>query len=311
MKSEVRNPKSERIPSSEFRIRVQSRCRLISGFGPSGFFRISSFGFRFFVVALLSLATVFASTTNSPPTRAIGIEGRAALELPRPDYQPRLLDDRTELILRIEAVTNVATNRHRYDFHYMGLEPGSYSLAQYLIHPDGSLATELSNTLVHVQAVLPDDHDGKLTAYTPERFPFIGGYRVFLGLVALLWIGGIAAFVVSYRKKRVVAAPVVVVPEPSFAERIRPLVEAAASGKLSLDGKAQLERLLMGFWREKLNLPELRMAEALEQLKAHAQAGELLRALERWLHQRTGAPAEEVNRLLEPYRGANVEGGMR
>ena len=258
-----------------------------------------------FVALLLSGNSISAQTnssTNSPPTRAIGIEGRVSLELPRADYQPRPLDDRTELILRIEAVTSVATNRHRYDFYYMGLEPGNYSLANYLIRPDGSQPDELSNTLVQVQAVLPEDHDGKLTRYTPEQFPFIGGYRVFLGLIGLLWFGGIAVFVMSYRKKRVTVAPVMVAPEPTFAERIRPLVEAAASGNLSLDGKAQLERLLMGFWREKLSLPDLRMAEALERLKAHSQAGELLRALERWLHQRGGAAAGEVNLLLEPYR---------
>jgi len=243
-----------------------------------------------------------AANTNTPPTRTIGIEGYVALELPRPDYRPRPLDDRTELILRIEAISAAMPNLHRYDFYYMGLEPGFYSLADYLIRPDGSRPDELSNTLVHVRAILPDDHDGRLTDYTPERFPFIGGYRVLLGVLALLWVGGIAAFAVASRKKRVVAVPVVVVPEPSFGERIRPLVEAAANGKLSLDDKALLERLIMGFWREKLGLPDLRMAEALQRLKAHAQAGEILHALERWLHQRSGASPDEVNSLLEPYR---------
>ena len=58
-----------------------------------------------------------------------------------------------------------------------------------------------------------------------------------------------------------------------------------------------------GVPHEKLGLPKLRMAEALARLKAHAQAGELLRTVERWLHQRNGAPTQpEVNRLLEPYR---------
>ena len=264
-------------------------------------------------VLLLSSLVTFAAT-NSTPTRALGIEGRVSLDLPRPDYRPRPLDDRTELILRIESITPAANQRHRYDFYYMGLEPGNYSLANYLIRPDGSHPDELSNTLVQVQAVLPENHDGRLTSYTPGRFPFIGGYRVFLGVIGLLWVGGITGFVLSYRKKRVVVEPVVAVPEPTFAERIRPLVEAAAGGKLSLEGKAQLERLLMGFWREKLSLPDLRMAEALARLKAHAQAGESIRALERWLHQRTGISADEVNALLEPYRGANrpppVEGAL-
>jgi hypothetical protein len=259
------------------------------------------------VVASHPVSARADTPSNSVPPRAIGIEGRLSLDLPRGDYRPRPLDDRTELILRIEAITPAPHQQQRYDFHYMGLEPGRYSLADYLIRPDGSRPDELSNTLVHVQAMLPENHDGKLTGCETGRFPFIGGYRLFLALVALLWVGGIAGFVMSYRKKRVVEAPVVVVPEPTFAERMRPLVEAAAAGQLSPDGQAALERLLMGYWRERLNLPELRMAEALDQLKAHAQAGELLRALERWLHQRNGVSSQEVNTLLAPYRQS--EGG--
>ena len=261
------------------------------------------------LAAMLVAATPGSALAGAPPapTRAIGIEGLLALELPRSDYRPRPFDDRTELILRIEAITPASKQQQRYAFHYMGLEPGNYSLADYLIRPDGSRPDELSNIFVNVQAVLPVDHDGKLTGYAPELFSFIGGYRLFLGLIAFLWCSGIVGFVMSYRKKRIVCVPAVVVPEPTFEERMRPLVEAAAEGKLSLDDKATLERLLMGYWRGKLNLPELPMAEALEKVKAHDQAGELLRALERWLHQRNGASAHEVNVLLAPYR--QTDGG--
>ena len=259
------------------------------------------------LVALLlagsSAPALTESPTNSIPARTIGLEGRATLDLPRGDYRPRPLDDRTELILRIESVRPAANQKSRYEFYYMGMEPGRYRLADYLVRPDGSRPDELSNALVQVKAVLPEDHDGKLTAFTPERFPFLGGYRVFLALLTGLWVGGLGLFVWSYRKRRVVIAPVVAVPEPSLADRLRPLVEAAAAGNLSAEGKAQLERLFMAFWRERLNVPEdQRMAEALAQLQLHAQAGKLLRALEHWLHHRAGATADEVRALLEPYR---------
>ena len=91
-------------------------------------------------------------------------------------------------------------------------------------------------------------------------------------------------------------------PEPSFAERLRPLVEAAAVGQLSTAEQATLERLLMGFWREKLGLPEMRMAEALARLKAHGEAGAILRAVERWLHQPGSNGVSEIKSLLQPYR---------
>jgi hypothetical protein len=240
----------------------------------------------------------------------IGIEGNTTVELPRPDYRPRPLDDRTELILRVENVTKTPAGRYRYDFHYMGLEPGAYQLADYLVLPDGSPAADLGEMRLQVQAVLPEDHDGKLSAYLPRPFPFIGGYRAALGLLGVLWLGGIAWFAYSYRRRKPPAPPPPPAPAPTFAERLRPLVEAAAAGALSVEGKAQLERLLMGYWRDALRLPDAtRVADALARLKQHPQAGAILRALERWLHQRGGADDGEIAGLLEPYRHGESPAG--
>lgn len=255
--------------------------------------------------ALLFLAanSGFSQATNGAGAgHAIGIEGRIMLDLPRPDYRLLPLDDRTELILRIESVSATADHRQRYNFSYIGMEPGDYQLSDYLVYPDGSRPGELGTFRIRVAAVLPESHSGQLTSFTPGQFPFLGGYRVFLGSLGAAWVGGIGIFIWSYRKKRLVVVPVTRLPEPSFAQRMGPLVEAAAAGKLSLDGQAQLERLFIGFWREKLNLPDQRMADALVYLRGHAQAGEFLRALEHWLHQRAGASAAEVSALLEPYR---------
>jgi len=255
----------------------------------------------FLLAASLSAADKSAST-NTTASHNIGIEGNVAVTLPRGDYQPRPLDDRTELILRIERVTMLASNQHQYQFFYIGLEPGAYKLADFLIHPDGTRPDELGDLRIQVRALLPEDHDGKLNAYVPRRFPFVGGYRAALAALGVVWVGGIVAYVFLVRKKRAVPAPILIEPEPSFAERLRPLVEAAAAGKLSVEDQANLERLLMGYWRDKLSLSELRVAEALLRLKAHTEAGELLRAMERWLHRPGGAAREEVAAVLEPYR---------
>ena len=112
------------------------------------------------------------------------------------------------------------------------------------------------------------------------------------------------AFAMASRKRRPAVVDVAPVRAPTFAERLRPLVERAADGKLGVEGQAQLERLLMGYWRERLQLPEQRMADALRSLKAHPEAGELLRAIEGWLHRPGGIPQQEVARLLHPYRAA-------
>jgi hypothetical protein len=263
-------------------------------------------GLLVFGVWCLVFGAAFAAVplATNTPSRNIGIEGNVSVALPRADYRPRPLDDRTELILRIESITALTNGQHRYDFYYMGLEPGTYKVADYLVRPDGSRPDELGEIRIQVRALLPEDHNGQLNAYVPRLFPFIGGYRAMLLVLGVVWAGGIAVFIIASRKKREMEVPALVTPPPSLAERLRPLVEAAAAGQLSVEGQATLERLLMGYWREKLNLPQVRMTDALVRLKAHAEAGELLRALERWLHRPGGVAKEEIAPLLQPYRNA-------
>lgn len=251
-----------------------------------------------------------AQTAQTAQTNAagqsIGIEGRAVVTLPASDYQPKPLDDRTELILRIEKTEPAGADGTRYHFHFIGLESGGYLLADYLVRPDGSRPDEIGEVRLRVEAILPDEHDGQLNAYVSGRFPFIGGYRALMATLGGVWLLGFVGFAIAGRKKRRAPTPLAIEPVPSFAERLRPLVEEAATGRLTIEGQATLERLLMGYWRDRLALPDVRMSEALAQLKAHSEAGAILRAMERWLHQPGGASPSEIRTLLEPYRAVAI-----
>ncbi len=244
-------------------------------------------------------------------SRTIGIEGDVSVTLDRGDYLPRPLDDRTPLVLRVEKVTPREDGRFTYDFHYMGFEPGEYMLADYLMLADGGDAKGIGDEILLVRTMLPANHDGTLDPYVARPFPWFGGYRLMLGILAFLWVAGIAAFIYFGRKKKPKIVPVAIPPQPTFAERIRPYVEQAADGKLSANDKAKLERLLTRYWRERLSLREQRMAASLAELKRHDEAGALLRALERWLHRPGGATREEIDDLLAPYRkiAAGAQGG--
>lgn len=257
-----------------------------------------------YLIAGIALFLTYASAASAEESdhRNIGIEGDLEVALSRGDYQPKPLDDRTPLILRVESVTAVPEGTFRYEFHYIGFEPGSYRLADYLIHSDGTLATEIGGLSVMVGSILPPDYDGELNGYVPRPFPWFGGYRMLLGGLAVLWVLGLLAFAWFGRRRKSAEVVEILPPPPSYAERMRPFVEAAAAGTLTASGQAELERLMTGYWRVKLALPEQRMADTLAALKRHAEAGSLLQALERWLHRPGGASPEEVNSLLEPYR---------
>lgn len=257
-------------------------------------------------VAILIACPENSRAADTPPPRVIGIEGHIQVTLDRADYQPKPVDDRTPLILRIDKADPASDGKTTYDFHYIGFEPGSYPLKDYLIHPDGSTAEEIGGVMVDVRSILPQDHNGALNPHVPRPFPRIGGYRMLLGGFALVWVLGLAGFIWLGRRKIPVAVAAVMVPEPSYAERLRPLVEAAAAGALDANGQAELERLMIGYWRDKLALPDQRMAAMLAALKADPRAGALLRAIENWLHRPGGASADEITALLEPYRHADA-----
>jgi hypothetical protein len=260
------------------------------------------------LMVYLTINTALLAAEPSSP-RVIGIEGKVQITLDRGDYQPKPLDDRTPLILRVEAVKAASDGKYTYDFHYIGFEPGSYKLAEYLIHPDGTPATEMGEIPVNIRSILPPDHDGALNDYLRRPFPWFGGYRMMLVGLAALWMTGLLVFIWLGRRKKRVMIEETLPPTPSYAERMRPLVEAAAAGNLTLSGQAELERLMLGYWREKLALSGQRMADNLAALKRHPEAGLLLRALERWLHKSGGASPEEINSLLGPYRQLTASRG--
>ncbi len=262
-----------------------------------------------FMRGLVAILMVFAQwVTAEPSPKGIGLESDVEVILDRGDYQPKPMDDRTPLILRLDQVRPDGKGRFAYSFHCLGFEPGTYRLADYLIHPDGTPAKDLGETPIEVKSILPPDFQGELNPFSPSPLPKLGGYRNILTLLAILWLCGLPALIWLGRKKKVVQVEEPPAPAPSYAERLRPFVEAAAAGTLSTSGQAELERLLTGYWRERIALPDQRMSEALAALKQHPEAGALLRALERWLHQPGGASNSEIGRLLEPYRRETLNG---
>ena len=88
----------------------------------------------------------------------------------------------------------------------------------------------------------------------------------------------------------------------TLAERLQPMVEAAAAGQLDSAGKAQLERLLLAFWRRRLELEGVKAADAMPKLRNHGEAGALLRQLEDWLHRPKPTQDVDLGALLAPYR---------
>jgi hypothetical protein len=236
--------------------------------------------------------------TNAP---TVGMEGRVEIALPGTLLEARPVDEKSLVIVRVaEALPHGTLTR--YDLRYIGLVPGKYDLRDYLRRRDGSPLDQLPPLPVEIAGLLPAAHTGELIEQPRGLLGFFGGYRNALLAFAVIWVlAVIPLWLFGRRKKAAVVAPVEL-HQPTLAERLRPLVEQAATGQLSADGKAQLERLLLSHWRERLHLGDLDQAEAIAQLRQDPDAGALLVALENWLHRPPGVASVDVTSLLAPYR---------
>jgi hypothetical protein len=244
-----------------------------------------------------SIASSIANRKSYIPT--VGMEGRLEVTLPGTLLEARPVEHKTKVVLRI-AETRPRGDAIWYDLRYIGQAPGTYDLRGYLLRTDGSPTNNLPPMLVRIAPLLAENHDGTLVQPTASPLAHLGGYKALITAVAVVWAILFVPLVWRRRKKEVAALP----PprEPTLAERLRPLVEQAAAGTLSRDDQAKLERMLLHHWRQKLSLEDLAMAEAVVKLKADPEAGELLRALESWLHRPPGSAQVDVIKILEPYR---------
>ena len=173
------------------------------------------------------------------------------------------------------------------------------------VSPVGLLAAESGHSSHEVSVTITTELPPGLPRpadLAPKDVPEIGGYRTVLKVLGVLWVVVLLIIINSFRKKK--AASVESAPPPSVAERLRPLVQKASTEKLTTDEQAQLERLLVGHWRERLpEVSDQNPAEILRQLRSHSEASPLILQLEKWLH----APnpdfsSEDLEKLLAPYR---------
>jgi len=192
----------------------------------------------------------------------------------------------------------------RYNLEVTPFVAGSMDVGEFLERVDGTPTGDLPAIPLEVRAVLPVGkiQPNELATPEPER---IGGYTTLLVVGGVVWVLGLLALLFVGRRKRIEAAVAERAPL-TLADRLRPLVDRARDGALDNAGRAQLERLVFAHWRDRRQLHDVKIAEAIVSLRRDDEAGPLLRQLERWLHRpaRPGDPEVDVAALLEPYRHA-------
>ncbi len=254
------------------------------------------------ILAVLGVSGVIADDVRSPtvgaPGRVEGVILSGSELIPRP-----IIDRRQPVVVRILNAFPHGDS-FRYDIQFHGMEPGEYDLTDFLIRLDGSESGELPEVMVEIRSLLPP---GQIepNALSSRWWPGFGGYRTVAILAAVLWGAGLVALIFVGRKKRkqLLAGE----KKQTLAELLKDRLQAASKNELRPDQYAELERLLLSFWRKRLNLNNLPHDEAIRRIRLHEQAGPLMMHLERWMHSPRRDETVDLGNLLEPYENIPVD----
>ena len=218
----------------------------------------------------------------------------------------------SELLVRLER-TKRSDQKSTYTLWFFGTVTGSYDLRDYVVESDGSpVPANQALPVMPVQIVsdLPPGRGTSLYEIDDPALRSLGGYRAILILFAVLWAAvPIVWGYIRWRNRRPVPVEVVV-PEPTLADHLRPLVHRASQGDLSVAEQSRLELLIYTFWQQKLNLPPS-LVDAVPVMRRDAKAGELLRSMEAWIHdhhaKQSTLDSATMEALLAPYRAAEAK----
>lgn len=257
-----------------------------------------------FITAILAV-TIAAEDIPTPR----GITGSVTISHSGNPLQAKLDQGlASPLLVRVTDITGGDdASEHRYRIDYIGTVAGSFNLRDLITHRDGTPATELAPIPIKIVSELPEKFGSDLFIVSAKPMFARSFYRVIIGVIAVIWIAiPIFVFIRRWICNRPVPAAPPPPPAPTFADQLRPLVDAAMNQGLSVHDQARLELLLMAFWSEQRNLASLSPVQALEQLRRDPEASTLLIAVERWLHSRGSAtpqPTRDLAQLLAPFRG--------
>ena len=256
------------------------------------------------VIAAAAIAAVASAQEAEPLATAVrGIAGAVEFEAAGERITARPVQSLTApMVVRILESEPATGGRTRYRAAFIGTIAGDYDLRELLQRHDGA-ALDAEPIVVRVISQLPPDHGTDLfsqseaPSLTPTR------YRAAMLALGAAWLAAPGVYVaVRAARRRPPPAVEPPPPAPTLADQLRPLVESAVAGSLSIRGRGQLELLLYMHWRERLGLAGSQ-AEAVARLRRDPQAGALLRAVETWLHAGLSAARadDDVASLLAPY----------
>ena len=253
-------------------------------------------------IMLLAVTGSFLHADVLNPT--VGAPGYIEdLVLPGSELIGKPITKKEPMIVRVVKAIKHG-NGYRYEIRFQGLEAGKFNLADWLVRKDGSSTEGLPEIEVEIQSLLAP---GQIVPNELEAgwIPRLGGYRNVAAGIAILW-GLVLLGLIFIRKSKTKEIPKIE-KQVSLADLLFARLSQAQGNELSQDQYAELERMLFGFWCNRLHLNNVPMNEAMQNIKQHEVAGPLMMQLEQWMHSPRRDDQLDLSSLVKPYRDMPIE----
>lgn len=253
---------------------------------------------KFFSILFFLLSSLIADDQINEST-PIGIKVQVNDQvILGPELEAKPLTQNSSVVLRIKAIRPHG-DAYRYDYEYYGLVSGSFDLGDYLQAKNGEPFTNKPKLPVQFKSSLPPEQI-RPNPLEDQELPYLIKYKHKLIIIGILWVLGLL-LLIFIRRKQFGVTEYTSQESLSTAEILRPLVHAAKQGNLGKSDQAKLERTLILFWSERLNIRNESSKEVISKIRSHSQAKLLFDQLELWFHCPNPEEPSDLDSLLEPY----------
>lgn len=224
----------------------------------------------------------------------IGMIEKIKIELPGEKLEAVPVNERAPAILRIDRVEKTERG-YRYEFDFVGLEPGDHNVMDYLQTVTGE-KPKCDPYIVKVDRKLPETFRGEITVVPQRsRLPF-AWYKLTSMILVMLWVICLPLLIFVGRKK--VEEEVEPEPElPSLRERLQELL-TEIRGKEGKEAWQRLEAMLIQYLIDTRKVTASKAYEQLLALKKDELAGPVIAEIERCLHA-PGRGRDSLDRALD------------
>lgn len=235
-------------------------------------------------------------------TTTVGIEAQVLYRWDGPTLRVKPAGPKSIVLVRLADVQQDGLSS-LYDLRLIALKPGTFDARDWLERADGLPLQGAPAAPFTVRSTLPLADTGELRSAGEWSLPALGGYRWTLIGLGALWSVPLAlvVFRALTRRRRIPPSAQTHAP-PTLADQLRPLVARSLAEDATTADRAALERVLIAFWRDRLDLAHTPISGSLALIRRDPAAAALLTAVEEWLHAPRSTNQPDVERLLEPYK---------